>query len=249
MPGLTRQQDAFGREIWDHFHGESAQEIVERDDGGIAVSGGPENYFREYAEWYQYEKKAIALARGRVLDVGSGAGRVALYLQSRGLEVVGIDNSPLALKVCRARGVKRVKLLPFARINRQLGVFDTVVMYGSNFGLFGSFTRARRLLRRLDRMTSPDARILGSTLDPYQTKEPMHLAYHRRNRARGRMGGQVRIRIRYKNYATPWFDYLLVSKKELAEILEGTGWRAARFFDTDGGRYIAVIEKMKSEAD
>ena len=41
------------------------------------------------------------------------------------------------------------------------------------------------------------------------------------------MGGQVRIRIRYKDYATPWFDYLLVSKKELAEILDGTGWQAS----------------------
>lgn len=243
MQGLTRQQDAFGWEIHDHFRGRPAQEIAERDDGHIAVSSGAASYFAEHADWPTYEKEAITLASGRVLDVGCGAGRVALHLQSRGSDVTGIDTSPLALKVCKARGVKKVKLLPFNRIGPKLGQFDTVVMYGNNFGLFSNLAQAQRLLRRLYRMTTPKARILGSTMDPYGTGELAHLAYHRRNRARGRLGGQVRIRIRYKDYATPWFDYLLVSKKELAEILTGTGWHAARFFDGHGGRYVAVIEK------
>ena len=245
MTGLTRQQDAFGWEIHDHFRGRPTQEIAERDDGYIAMSGGAGSYFAKHADWPTHEKAAIALARGRVLDVGCGAGRVALHLQSRGLDVTGIDTSPLALKVCKARGVRKVKLLPFNRISPKLGEFDTVVMYGNNFGLFGSFTQARRLLRRLHGMTTPKAVILGSVLDPYQTSDPKHLAYHRRNRARGRMGGQIRLRIRYMDYATPWFDYLFVSKKELAEILDGTGWQATRCFDTRGGRYVAVIEKSK----
>jgi hypothetical protein len=59
------------------------------------------------------------------------------------------------------------------------------------------------------------------------------------------MGGQIRLRIRYKDCATPWFDYLFVSKKELAEILDGTGWRTARCFDSHGPGYIAVIEKCE----
>ena len=107
--------------------------------------------------------------------VGCGAGRVALYLQSRGLDVLGIDNSPLAVKVCKARGVKHAKLIPFTQISRRLGVFDTVVMFGNNFGLFENLTRARWLLRGLHGMTTAKARILASTLDPYQTTEPSHL--------------------------------------------------------------------------
>ncbi|MGD1002478.1 MAG: class I SAM-dependent methyltransferase [Candidatus Brocadiia bacterium] len=244
MAGLTRQQDAFGWGIYDHFRGRPSQIIVERDDGyieGLGLTG----CFAESAACAAYEKNALDLACGRVLDVGAGAGRVALHLQSHGLDVVGIDNSPLAAKVCKARGVKKVKVLPFNRISLKLGLFDTVVMYGNNFGLFGSFARARLLLRRLHVMTTPNARILGATLDPYQTSDPKHLAYHRRNRACGRMGGQIRLRVRYKDYATPWFDYLLVSKKELTGILKGTGWRLARCFDGRNGRYVAVIEKSE----
>ena len=243
MSGLTRQQDAFGWEIYDHFRGRHAQELAERDDGNIAATGGPAGYFAGIEDWSPIERKAIRLARGRVLDVGCGAGRVLLHVQSRGLEAVGIDNSPLAVKVCRLRGAKHVRVLPFERVGLELGMFDTVVMYCNNFGLFGSFARAKRLLRRLHGMTTPRARILASTTDPYRTSDPKHLAYHRRNRARGRMGGQIRLRIRYKDYATPWLDYLLVSKREMAEILDGTGWRLARCFEGHGGRYVAVIEK------
>ena len=57
------------------------------------------------------------------------------------------------------------------------------------------------------------------------------------------MAGQLRLRIRYRTYATPWFDYLLVSKDEMRSILDGTGWQVARFIDSRGPAYVAVIEK------
>ena len=58
------------------------------------------------------------------------------------------------------------------------------------------------------------------------------------------MSGQIRLRVRYKAHASPWFDYLFVSKDELRNILAGTGWAVARFVDEpDNSRYIAVMEK------
>ncbi len=243
MARLTREQDAFGWEINDHFHGRAASEVAERDDGWIDVSAGPDGYFAPHEAWPETERQAIGLATGRVLDVGCGAGRVGLHLQAKGLEVTGIDNSPLAAEVCKARGLKDTRVMSITQVSRRLGQFDTIVMYGNNFGLFGSFRRGRWLLRRFHAMTSPQARIIAETFNPYVTKDKGHLAYHRRNRRRGRMAGQVRIRIRYKRYATPWFDYLFVSKVELRRIVAGTGWRIARIFDGAGPRYIAVLEK------
>ena len=58
------------------------------------------------------------------------------------------------------------------------------------------------------------------------------------------MGGQLRIRIRFREIASPWFDYLFLSRRELEEILEGTGWRLARMIEDDGP-YVAVIEKSR----
>ena len=61
------------------------------------------------------------------------------------------------------------------------------------------------------------------------------------------MAGQVRIRIRYRNYATPWFDYLLAAKPEMKMIVKGTGWKAKRFIaSAKGPAYIGVIQKEAS---
>jgi hypothetical protein len=57
------------------------------------------------------------------------------------------------------------------------------------------------------------------------------------------MPGQVRLRVRYRTFATPWFDYLFLSPDELGDIADGTGWRVARIVgDADPG-YVAVLEK------
>ena len=98
-------------------------------------------------------------------------------------------------------------------------------------------------------MTTPRARIIAESCDPYQTNDPIHLAYHKRNKGRSRMAGQVRIRIRHKTYATSWFDYLLVSKDEMKQILAGTGWMVNRFIDANASQYIAIIEKQDRESD
>jgi SAM-dependent methyltransferase len=184
---------------------------------------------------------------GRALDVGCGAGRVSLYLQRRGLRVTAIDNSPLAVRVCRRRGVREARVLAIEQIPRLAGApYDTVVMFGNNFGLFGGFMKARRLLRQFHRLTGPNAVILAESLNPYTTGEAAHRRYQRRNRQRGRMGGQIRIRVRFRDVKGPWFDYLLVSPGEMKAILAGTGWRLRQILRSGGGPvYVAVLAKTR----
>jgi SAM-dependent methyltransferase len=244
VKGYSKQQDAYGQEIMLILQGHDVSEIIERDDGYIDSMGG-HYLLAPFSKWDRSERAAIKLARGRVLDVGAGGGRVSLYLQDQGLDVLAIDISPLAIEVCKRRGIRNVRVLDFAKIDERLGTFDTVVMYGNNFGLFGSPARAKRLLRRLHTMTSSDARIIAETLDPYATKVPEHLAYHRRNRKRGRSGGQVRIRARSKLLKTPWFDYLFVSRKEMRDIVRDTGWHVVRTIPERGEQYVAIIEKVR----
>jgi len=235
--------DAYGRELFDGYLGLADQEIVERDDDYIDVSRNLKVYFQEYRQWSDEEKKAIQFARGRVLDIGCGAGRHALYLQKKGFDVLGIDASPLAIKVCKLRGLKKAKVLTIDNITPKLGSFDTLVMMGNNFGLFGNPVKAKRLLKRFHKMTSDNARIIGECLDPYSTDDPHHLAYHKHNRRRGRMAGQLRLRIRYKKWKTPWFDYLFVSRTEMKDVLKDTGWQILRTIPPKGASYIAIIVK------
>jgi SAM-dependent methyltransferase len=240
---LKPHQEGYGQALYDFFHKAEGYEIVERDDGLIAPAGGPQNYFRSYDEWPESQKQAMSYVRGRVLDIGCGAGRHSLYLQEQGFDPLGIDISPLAIEVCKLRGLEKAKVLSITQVSSKLGTFDTILMLGNNFGLFGSFKRARWLLRRFRAMTSAQARIIAESRDPLGTDRPEHLAYHEFNRQRGRMPGQLRIRVRYRTYTTPWFDYLLVSQVEMQEILAGTGWAVREFLDWKEGIYTAIVEK------
>ncbi len=240
---MRPHEDAYGRLILDHLEGHPATEVVERDDGFLAPSMGPVAYFASYRSWPAVERRAMRFVRGRVLDVGCGAGRAALHLQERGHDVLAFDISPLAVEVSRRRGVRDARVLAFERIDESLGAFDTVLMLGNNFGLVGSAAGATRALRRLHRLTTDRGRIVAESNDPYGSDDPAHLAYQEHNRARGRLPGQLRIRVRHRDLATPWFDYLIVSPGEMEALLEGTGWRARRFFRDEGSVYAAVLEK------
>ena len=243
MRRMPPEEDAYGQEMWAYYNGERSFEIVERDDGYIDI--GPETsvYFSSYEDWSPHEKKAMEFVKGRALDIGCGAGRHSLYLQEKGFNVLGIDISPLAIKVCKLRGLRKAEVMAIEDLKFKPESFDTIIMMGNNFGLFGCFKKARRLLKRFHKMTSKTALIIAETRDPYKTKNPAHLEYHEFNRKRGRMSGQLRIRIRFRRYATRWFDYLMVSKDEMNEILKGTGWRVKEFIDSGGPSYIAIIEK------
>jgi SAM-dependent methyltransferase len=213
---VKEHEDAYGRLLLAYLEGDPlAKEIVERDDGFINAGLGPAVYFEPFRRWPAHQRRAMRFVRGRALDVGAGAGRVALHLQERGQDVVAIDISPLAVEVCRRRGVRNARVCRFEDVDESLGRFDTVVMFGNNFGLFGGPAKAKRMLRRLRVLTNDGGRIVAESRGVYDTDDPEHLAYHERNRRRGRMAGQLRLRIRHRSYATPWFDYLIVSREEM----------------------------------
>lgn len=243
------EKDAFGQVLLNYYKKQPSFEIIERDDGHINLSAGGEYYFSTYPTWRKHEKKAIRYVRGRSLDIGCGAGRVLLYLQDKEIDAEGIDISPLAIKVCKLRGVKNVKLMNIKDIRYlNSNKFDTIIMFTGGFALFSTPNNAKRILKEMYKITSDNGIIIAESRDPYITNNPIHFRYHKNNMAKGKIAGQMRVRIRFLQYSTDWINFLLVSKKEMAEILKGTGWKIKRFIDSEDfnndGQYIAIIEKI-----
>lgn len=244
---MEDKKDAFGRALMSYYRGERGSFVVERDDDHVECANA-ESYFQGYGEWPERVKEAMEYVKGKVLDIGCGAGRHSLYLQEQGHEVVGMDNSPLCIKVCQERGLENAKALPIEDVDK-LGKdsFDTILMLGVNFGLLHGPEQAPEILGKLDRITKEDGKIITESQDPYDTEDEMHKSYHEMNRERGRMPGQLRLRVRFRKYKTGWFDYLNVSKEEMKEILRNTYWGVEKFIDADDNdsKYIAIIEKVR----
>lgn len=243
VPGLV-MGDAFGG-VLRACHEAGARtgavfQIVERDDGHIAASDAAV-YFAPVEDWPELERQASEEITGRVLDVGCGAGRHASVLIAAGVGVIGLDSSPGAVAVARARGVD-ARLGSVSAIPAGIDAVDAVVLFGNGIGLLGGRRQASVVLAELARVAAPGARLLASGSDPYATTNPIHLAYHERNRQRGRMPGQLRLRVRHERLASEWFDYLLPSEAELTGLLRESPWRLVEMRHDDHGGYLAVMQ-------
>jgi SAM-dependent methyltransferase len=231
---VPRSGDAFGVALMDSFDRTPLAmriHVIERDDGFIDTADTAQ-YFAPPEEWSVLDRWALDDIIGRVLDMGAGAGRHSLFLQERGCDVVALDVSPLAAAVCAKRGVHTT----FAGSIEQYAAtepapFNAFVLLGNNLGLLRDAAYSRRFLDLLASIAKPGALVVGTCLDPYGSGDPEHLAYHERNRAEGRMAGQIRMRIRYRDMATDWWDYLFMSLEELRGLVRATAWRIDEAID------------------
>jgi SAM-dependent methyltransferase len=236
--------DAFGAALLDWVRGGKVCEVLERDDGHVELGSGPDGYLSPVRGWPIGERETLKHLRGRVLDVGCGAGRVALVLQEQGFEVEGVDASPLAIRAARTVGVRATRCIELEALTDELGRFGSILLFGNNFGIFGTPSRARRMLTRWARRASPGARIFAESTNPYSGGAPIvDRAYYRRNKARGVAPGQTKYRILYQDLVGSWNPWLFVSQRELRAIVRGTGWRIADCFgDGPIEPYVAVLE-------
>lgn len=214
---ISPSHDPMGSAINDYYkNGRAAHlrvlsSMFEEDEMPIA------HLFRSEQEMPQLEKRALTLVRGRVLDVGAGAGCHALALQEHGFEVKAIDISPLSCDVMKARGIEDVECVNLFDTQLQ-SKFDTILLLMNGTGIAGKLSRLPLLLNRLKELMAEGAQILIDSSDLkyiYENEDgSMDIDLD------GNYYGEVDYQMVYKNVKGDSFDWLYVDPTLLTASCE-----------------------------
>lgn len=157
-------KDLMGQAIHDYYHNNNPEDlqtetsISELDEMPVAY------LFRKFEEMNALEQKALSLCRGKVLDIGAGAGSHSLYLQNeKGLEITALDISPKSIEICKARGVQQAVCGNMLQFPEQ--EFDTIVLLMNGTGIFQSLQVIDIYLKKLYSLLDKNGQILIDSTD------------------------------------------------------------------------------------
>ena len=158
-------KDLFGKAILDFQTNNSPEDLItettisEEDEMSVAY------LFRDFFGMPKLEQQALLLSKGKVLDVGCGAGSHSLYLQKeKNLEVTAIDISEKAVEACRLRGISDVLKIDILEFN-SIEKFDTILLLMNGTGIFGKLEHVSKYLEKLKSLLAENGQILIDSSD------------------------------------------------------------------------------------
>ena len=192
--------------------------------------------FRNLEEMPMLEQKALSLAKGKVLDVGAGAGCHALALQAQSIAVKAIDISPQSYQAMLQRGVKDVECINLFDEHLESG-FDTILLLMNGTGIAGKIENLPALFNRLKALLNKDGQILIDSSDIkyiYENEDGsfdinLNAAYY----------GEVDYQMVYKDVKGDSFDWLYVDFPLLKSIAESCGLHGELIAEGEHYDYLA----------
>ncbi len=234
--------DPMGSAIYDYFTKGTAGQLVVHssmfDDDEIPV----EDLFRSFEEMPELEQTALKMCRGRVLDVGAGAGCHSVALQNMGLQTVAVDISGLSVEVMKMRHLD-ARRIDFYDCNFT-EKFDTVLMLMNGTGIIGRLENTEAFFNRLRQLLNPKGCVLIDSSDLrylYEEEDGslmIDLAddYY----------GLVDYQMEYLGSVGETFDWLYLDFETLSYYAQEYGFRAELVAEGEHYDYLAALYLCES---
>lgn len=237
-------KDLFGKAILDFQTNNNPEDLITETSISEADEMSVAYLFRDYNEMPKMEQKALQLAKGKVLDVGCGAGSHSLYLQNeRNLDVTSIDISANAIEACQLRGLKKALVQDVMKIDAeslQHDKYDTILLLMNGAGMCGKLKNISKFLVKLKSLLNEGGQILLDSSDIiYMFDEdedggkwiPTDVDYY----------GEVVFDISYKGEKEKPFDWMYIDYNTLQNAAHANGLKCELILEGEHFDYLAKL--------
>ncbi|TNE54561.1 MAG: methyltransferase domain-containing protein [Bacteroidetes bacterium] len=234
----TNKKDPIGAAIKEYSVRKKPADIVVASDICEDDIIPVEVLFRTYEEMPELEKMALEMCRGKVLDVGAGAGVHSEYLMEKGLKVEAIDTSEGAVEYMNSIGIS-ARELNFFHVKEER--YDTILMLMNGIGIAGKLSNLKNTLKHAWDLLESGGQLLCDSSDIrylYEDEDgalwvDLNSEYY----------GNFRFQMQYKKEKGKWFDWLYVDFDTLFKEAKEVGFKTSRL-EVNGDHYLAKLEKV-----
>ena len=231
---LDSKKDPLGAMLLDYWNGRrQAVVIIESPLLEMSQMSG-RIMFRGADQMSPIELKALALCRGRILDVGAGSGCHSLYLQEQNKEVVALDISPGCIKVMEKRKVAQRCHNSLFRLENQ--TYDTLLILMNGLGICGTLDGLNLFFQYIKPLLRTGGQVLADSTDLASLYGNDDIL----SREDGYYG-ETEFTLGYKDIKGDPFEWLYIDFATLAYYAGFHGWQCDLIMEEEGGKYLARI--------
>lgn len=234
-------KDLFGTAILDFQTNNSPEDLItetsisEEDEMPVAY------LFRDFSGMPVLEQKALLLAKGKVLDVGCGAGSHSLYLQNeKKIAVTAIDISKKAIETCNLRGVLNAKLEDVLHFETD-EKFDTIMLLMNGTGIFGKLENVSNYLLKLKSLLAENGLILIDSSDIIYMFDEGDDSDGGKWISGDKYYGELEFTITYKGEKEASFPWLYMDYNTLQNAAVANGLQCELVLEGDHYDYLAKL--------
>lgn len=194
-------------------------------------------FFRNYAEMPEQEKRALAQCRGKILDVGAGAGCHSKYLIEQGLHVTSIDTSEGCVDVMQRQGMSEAKVKDIMLLKNE--GYDTILLLMNGIGLSTKLKQVPHFLTHLKGLLNPGGQILADSSNIFHLYDELN-ADEILDLEKDYLG-EIEFQFGYQKQRGPRFSWLYLDDKTFAELAHRAGFKFDMLFKSLDHSYLARL--------
>lgn len=224
-------KDVHGHAIRDYYQEKNPSPLILHTCYGDPEEMPVEVFFRDELDFSMIEHLALLESKGKVLDIGAGAGAHTLALEAMGFDVYGIDVSPACIEVMKESGVTNPILGDY---RKHQGKYDTLLLMMNGIGIIGTLEAFPAFLKTCKSLLNPGGQILFDSSD-------ISYLYEDGLMKPDRYYGEVKFQYEYKGEKGDWFDWVYIDQSTLMKMAEKEGCQVEILTTDENDQYLAQI--------